>query len=87
MVVPVLLRCMWLLGVVLDRTASPLAVGCGCNEHGSLGAAVNRSFLPETNENVLQKIRASQPFGKSFVLHSVMSAGRDAAFHTLCSPV
>lgn len=49
------LRCVWLLGVVLNRTASPLGVGCGCSEHGSLGAMVNRSFLPETSENVLQK--------------------------------
>lgn len=55
----VLWLCMYFLGAcgfwVLNRTASPLGVGCGCNEHSSLGAVVNRSFLPETSENVLQK--------------------------------
>lgn len=82
MVVYVLLRCMWLLGVVLNRTASPLAVGCGCKEHGSLGAAVNRSFLPETNENVLQKLKPPSHLEKASC-STLMSAGRDAVFpHT-----
>lgn len=79
----VLLRCMWLFGVVLSRTASPVAVGCGCNEHGSLGAVVNRSFLPETSENVLQNFEPPSHLEKA-LCSTLMSAGRDAVFpHTL----
>lgn len=70
----------------LNRTASSLAVACGCNEHGSLAAAVNRyfSYLPARNQwKFVTKIQASQSFGKHFLLSSAVQMGREAVFsHT-----
>lgn len=81
----VLLRCTWLFfffSWVLNRTASPVAAGCGCNEHGSLAAA-NRSFsyLPARKRwKLVAKIQASQSFWKT--LPATRASGEVAFPHT-----
>lgn len=69
----------------LNRTASPVAAVCGCNEHGSLAAA-NRyfSYLPARNRwKLVTKIQASQSFGKCFLQRE--RAGRCRSHTPTCT--